>query len=463
MYKMIRPSAITTELIVSAIMQHQVDATELYVLQSYYLNQNEVKAKVEYGKEIKNGIAAYIVRTANSYFIGSPVNYNETREYDDETQVRSLDPILDLYRKQDKATLDKSLGKDCSIFGKAYELIYMSNDAKPMPKSVKLSPLETFVMFDTSAEPESIFAVNYQKLEDIYYIEVYTDSLIMSYKTGNLSDKNSYSLIEAKEHYFKRVPVTLYQNNEEELGDFELSIANIDAYNKLETDRAEDVGKFINSLLKISGTTLGDTTEEVVESASKIKRSGILELPEDGDAGFITNTLNQEHIQVFADNLKENIHMYSFVPNLADKSFSSDMSGVAIRYKLLGLEQLVQDKELSFVKGLKRRLKVYKETLLTLDILAPDNDFDMSDIEVVFNRNLPQNDYETAQMIQLLSLTGNITPETLINQLSFIQDANREVANSTKNKIDNFDYKLFLQDETVEVEADDDEPTENSD
>lgn len=449
----IKKQEITRDLIKECIDRHSSDIARLQKLYDYYLSRNEVKATPKYTEKINNNIAGYIVRTVNSYFVGNPVRYNVGGLKDNGIDIS---PITDLYRKQDKASLDKSLGKYCSIFGKAYELVYMSDDDNPVPKSCKLSPLNTFVVFDTSPEPKSLFGVNITILnKDRVITTVYTETEIITYEgKGDLKEDTETR----QPHYFGSVPITLFQNNEEETGDFEMVLSDIDAYNRLKTNRLDDVDRFIESILLLKGAELGGSDEEAAEKARNIKKFGVLELPEEGDAGFLTNTLDQAQIQTFANSIKEDIHMYSFVPNLTDESFASNSSGVAMKYKLLGLEQLVQDKELSFVRGLKRRLKLYKNVLQLKAQLI--NDFEVEDIEIVFNRNLPSNDLETAQIIQLLISTGAVTKQTLISQLSFIQNAEKEVEDAEKNNIDNFSYKDIF---SLNVGGDGDDGTgENS-
>ncbi len=430
MYIIRKPAEISRTIIQDCIKMHRADIPRLQKLYDYYLSKNEVKATPKYAEKINNNIAGYIVRTVNSYFVGNPVRYTVDEGID-------IDPIVELYKRQDKSALDKSIGKDCSIFGKAYELAYMSDEINPMPKTCKLSPLNTFVVFDTSAEPRSLFAVSFLRLSrDFVITKVYTDTEIITYEGEG--DILIDAEVERVLHYFGRVPVTLYQNNEEEMGDFENVLSDIDAYNRLKTNRLDDVEKFIQSVLKLIGTDLGNTDEEAEANARRIRNLQVIELPEGGDANFLTNTLDQTQIQTFANSIKEDIHMYSFVPNLSDENFASNSSGVAMKYKLLGLEQLVQDKELSFVKGLKRRLKLYRTALIAK---ATIKDFEIEDVQIMFNRNLPSNDLEIAQIIQLLISTGAVTKQTLISQLSFIQDPELEVANAEKNNIDNFDYK----------------------
>ena len=59
------------------------------------------------------------------------------------------------------------------------------------------------------------------------------------------------------------------------------------------------------------------------------------------------------------------------------------------------------------------------------------------EVDVVFKRNLPSNDFEISQMIN--NLTDLVDKETLVGQLSFIKDASEIVELKEKEKEEAFD------------------------
>ena len=61
-------------------------------------------------------------------------------------------------------------------------------------------------------------------------------------------------LIEEQAHNFNDVPIIIYQNNEEELGDFENVVSLIDEYDKLISDAANNQDYFSGLLPSIEGT-----------------------------------------------------------------------------------------------------------------------------------------------------------------------------------------------------------------
>ena len=70
-----------------------------------------------------------------------------------------------------------------------------------------------------------------------------------------------------------------------------------------------------------------------------------------------------------------------------------------------------------------------------------------ADIDVVFKRALPQNDYEQSQMIN--NLVGLVDKETLVAQLSFVNDA-KETVELAKEEADNQLSNALLDNEITD-------------
>ena len=124
------------------------------------------------------------------------------------------------------------------------------------------------------------------------------------------------------------------------------------------------------------------------------------------------------------------------------EQFAGNVSGEAMKYKLMGLENIIGVKEAKFKKGLMRRIE-----LLCNFLNISTNDLMLyTDIQPVFTRNKPQNEVELANMVK--SLYGILSDETLISILPFIENAREEIdkRNSEKeNTLD--DYNLGVVNE----------------
>ena len=80
--------------------------------------------------------------------------------------VRKTTKLLrKLDENNDIDTLNRNLIRDLSQVGRAYELIYRSEDDQTRIK--QLSPLNTFIIYDNSLEDNSLVAVRYYSADFI--------------------------------------------------------------------------------------------------------------------------------------------------------------------------------------------------------------------------------------------------------------------------------------------------------
>ena len=102
------------------------------------------------------------------------------------------------------------------------------------------------------------------------------------------------------------------------------------------------------------------------------------------------------------------------IPDLSDEQFAGNVSGVAMKYKLLGLEQLTRLKERWFREALRERLRCYAHFLS----VKGGRMVDESRIRITFARTLPESALEAAQMVK--TLEGMVPGPVLLSQLPFL-------------------------------------------
>lgn len=115
------------------------------------------------------------------------------------------------------------------------------------------------------------------------------------------------------------------------------------------------------------------------------------------------------------------------VPHMCDDAFGGNLSGVAISYKLWGLEQICSIKERKFKKSLQRRIELIANIL---NIMG--HNYDYRDIIPKFRRNRPQNDLETAEIVTKLS--GDLSRETRLQMIPFVENVQEEIDRLDKEK-----------------------------
>lgn len=419
MYQVPKDTTITAELIKKVIDFNEKRRARFDQLDQYYLGQQLILSREKpdtlFNNKVMVNHAKYIVDTTTGYLLGNPVDYQVNDNI-------NIEPLLDAYKAQTMENTDFELAKGCGIFGMNYEYVYANEESEPC--SVTLDVRNTIIVYDDSMVHNKLFGVTYRPVfkdakdqrPDAYEIVVATDKELIHYRM----DFNGTSLDETdrEPHFFGKVPIVEYKNNSEMLGDFEPVLSLIDAYNLIQSDRVNDREQLVDAILCFYGMDFDD--EQMSELKLKRALSGI---PTDGKVEFLTKAINEGDVDVLRKTIEADIHKISMVPNMSDANFVGNASGVAIRYKLLAFEQTVKNKERFFEKALMERFELYSHYLSVKSKMA---EVKKEDVDAVFKRNLPSNDFETSQMIA--NLRGIVDDELLVAQLSFVDDASDTVA-----------------------------------
>lgn len=400
-------------------------------LENYYNAKNDILSRTmkdasKPNNKIANSYASYITDTLVGYFVGKPISYNGN-------DPDILNELQMIFEYNDEADENAELAKNASIYGIAYELLYMSDNAV---RFKSLDPKECIPIFDDTLDNNLLAFIryydNYDVVQDktITIIEVITDKQTFRYQTT--STLGSLTLIESYPHYFGMVPVAIYKNNEEESGDFEQVISLIDAYDKLESDSLNDFEYFVDAYLALYGFTAEP------EDIAEMKENRVLLMDEGTSAEWLIKDTSDNNIENIKNRIDADIHKFAKCPNLADKEFASNASGVAIKFKLLGTENKVAIKERKFKRGLQQRLELLANIK---GVLA--NGFDWRSIDIIFTRNIPANDTDIANMVNTLS--GIVSEETLLAQIPFVEDVVSEIERLDKEKEKNKELNPFFQ------------------
>lgn len=365
--------------------------------------------------------ARVISITACSHLIGEPVKYTP-----DDSVKAQFEKIKEEYDACDIASIDAEIEQDCSVFGRAVELVYASDDDKANTRSIQLDPRSAFVVYDDTVEHKRLFGVHYYEYTDEegekkgYKISVRTKDKTLYFKSGDdiQGDWEKGDIPEEPNNYYD-VPMFEYLNNEDELGDFEGQISLIDAYNMLASDRINDKEAFVDAVMYIKGQNFGDDLSEASKTMKALRELHLLELDENGEAGYLTKQLIESDCDILRRAISEDIHRFSMVPNVADENFAGNASGVAMQYKLLLLEELTKVKERYFRRGLQERLRLYGNNAKT------GGGFDAGKVKITFTHLLPVNQPEVASTVS--QLAGIVPDEDLYSLLWFIDDPKQAI------------------------------------
>lgn len=220
----------------------------------------------------------------------------------------------------------------------------------------------------------------------------------------------SYEFVKEEPHIFGRIPIITVYNNEEQMSDLEKIETLVNDYDKVLSDVSNEFEAFRNAYLMLKNMTASG------DNIQKLKDEGIIEVMENGDVKFITKEIQTEALENHLNRLEKNIHKFSAVPDLSDENFAGNLSGVAIRFKLFGLETKCIIKERKMEKAIKELVRV-----LSVPIhVNTGREVDVLNLKVEFSRNVPNNLTEIVDTVT--KLDGKVDKETLLSLLPFIDN-----------------------------------------
>lgn len=391
---------------------------------AYYQGKHKILEDAKRENRLVCNHAKDISDTASSYFIGNPVTYKSDADIKD---------LTDSLETAGADETDGDNGLDLSIYGLAYEYVYVKeNENNLLTKN--LSPENTFMVKDDSIEENELFAVYYYVRKDDsgtgpeHYIATV---LTPNYKYELDIQNNEVPQLTTElpvPHYLGEIPIIEYLNNKLAIGDFELQIPLIDAYNALMSDRITDKEQFIDAILAIYGTLLSDEdepgTDEEDQNIKKVKdrlrKYKVLEMPDTAKAEYLTRTFDESGVEILKKAIEQDIHKFSHIPCMSDESFGGNVSGVTMEFKLLGMENITKIKTRYYRKGLRKRLRIFCNYLA-----LHGKSVDPTGITMIFTRALPKNLLEISQIVA--NLWGKVSRKTLLSQVPFVDDVDEEL------------------------------------
>lgn len=388
--------------------------------------------------KVVNDFFGQVIDNTVGYFLGNPIilNYTEPKP---EKSIADTDPVevgVDLGDMEDTVVqdyLDKlcidndkddlfiEWGKEAMIKGLSHILVYQ--DEQSNTKFMRISPEDLIIVYENSSTKKAKYKIRLYDIDTedtgvtTHYAEVYsatkmelftsTDSTAVS---GNKREFCSYTFKEEKPHIYDRIPIVTVYNNEEQMSDLEKIESLVVDYDKVLSDVSNEFEAFRNAYLMLKNMTAGKDAKE------KLKDDGILEVMENGDVKFVTKQIQTEALENHLNRLEKSIYTFSQVPNLSDENFAGNLSGVAIRFKLFGLETKCIIKERKMEKAIRELARV-----LTVPVkVNTGKQIDLLNLKVEFTRNVPNNLTEIVDTVT--KLDGKVDKETLLSLIPFIDN-----------------------------------------
>lgn len=378
--------------------QPRLEKLERYYLGKHNILMRQMADDTQPNNKVVINYPSLICDSYASYLVGTPIVYNGDEQ------------LASVLNYNDVADEDLEIATDANIFGFAIEQLYSDEDGQI--RFTRVSPKETILICDNSIQHNMRAGIKFFPIDNYTFaVEVYDKEKISIYTAS--TGLSELHLTEERPHYFKDVPFVEYINNEYRQSSFEQVMGLIDGLEKLASDEVNTFEQFCDCYMILKNVVAE------AEDIQQMKQNRVLLLDSDSDASYLTKQVNIEQITSLKNEFVKNIHKISCVPDMSDENFANNASGVAIRYKILAFENQTAKKERKFKKGLQRRLELINN-ILSITGKA------YLDTQIIFTRNLPVNELEIAQEVNMLR--GLVSNKTLLAQLPFVDDIETELS-----------------------------------
>ena len=429
LFTMAQDEEVTIEVLDKFIRLHQQVVGRYDYLFNMYLNEPEIfdaprKAEFKPDNRLAVAFPKYMVDTFGGYFNGIPIKKtHKNTDY--------LDAITQFDNANDMEDEESELFKLACIYGHSFEYIYQTEQTET--KSIYVSPKEMFIVYDNSIEQLPLFAVYYGRENDKTVGVLIEADKISDFK----SNTAGFELSNVRINAYGKIPVVEFMLNDERQGLFEPVISLINSYNKVMSEKANDVDYFADAYMKILGAELDEKSIERIKDNRIINLHGldsskiIVEFMDKPDSDSQT-----EHL---LDRTERLIYATSMVANISDENFGN-ASGTALAYKLQAMSNLALSVQRKFQSSLNRRYELFSSLRTNVPETMKD---EWQNIEYKFTRNEPKNTLEEAQTAaQLMGITSQ---ETALSVLSVVNDVSSElnrIDQEQTNTMSAFDFEV---------------------
>lgn len=380
---------------------------------NYYDGKQAIlnKAYADASKPCSRTVINYCKNIVDSYN-----GYLATPGYISYRSEQDIDDIMNILRYNDYAAEDADFLLNALIYGIAAELMYI--DETGHTRFRLINPTTCFGVCDDSLTGDLLYFVRMYKVNDwdesdTYNVDVYSDYDIKHY---TMNGANGYlSFVSEEPHYFSQCPANIFTLPDEK-SIFDCIMSLQDAANELVSSEIDDYSAFCDAYLTLIGV------DADVEDISSMKENRVLVLPDGAAAQWLTKNANDTQVENILKRIHESIYRIAQCPDFSSESFVGGVSsGVAIRYRLTGMETKAGKIEGEMKKALQRRVEI----ICGIASLKLGEEV-FRDISIDFKRNIPEDYTSIINMIN--SLKGTVSDSTLLSLLPFVEDVNAELA-----------------------------------
>lgn len=410
---------------------------------NYYDGQQAILQKIyaDASKPCNKTVINYCKNIVNSYsgYMATPGHISYRSEQD-------IEDVMDILRYNDYQAEDANFLTDALIYGVAAELMYVDNDGKT--RFQLINPMQCFGVYDDSLSADLIYFVRFYQVSDwddndIYFVDVYDDARMVRYQMTGMNGQLAF--IEELPHFFGQCPANIFHMPDEQ-SIFDCVMGLQDSANELLSSEIDDYSSFCDAYLVLEGV------DAETDDIAAMKQNRVLLLPEGAKASWLTKAAQDAQVENILKRIHDSIYRIAQCPDFSSESFVGGVSsGIAIQYRLTGMENRAGLIEGIMKKALQRRVEIICG-IASLSL----GEAVFRDIQIDFKRNIPADEANTINLVN--ALKGTVSDATLLSQLDFITDVNAELEAVKAQKQENMSLYSFGKPQTLteeDVEEDD--------
>ena len=340
-----------------------------------------------------------------------------------------IEEIMNILRYNDYQEKDAEFLLKALCYGTAAELMYL--DETSQVRFTSIEPTQGFGIYDDSLSGDLLYFVRIYKQNewddsDKYLVDVYSNYDIKHYYCyGRMG---ALEFLGSEPHYFSQCPANVFYMPDEK-SVFHCITGLQDAANELLSSEIDDYSAFCDAFLCLSGV------DADADDIASMKENRVLVLPEGATASWLTKSANDAQVENILKRIHDSIYRIAQCPDFSSESFVGGVSsGIAIQYRLTGMENRAGVIEGRMKQALQRRIEIISGIA---SLKMGEQVF--RDVQISFKRNIP---VDSASMVSLVnSLRGLVSDATLLGQLDFVPDVNAELDAVKEQKQENM--KLY--------------------
>lgn len=361
-------------------------------------------------------------------------------------KAAKLDPYIELQKQiadHNEAELETSQLYEVGVTqGESYELFWVSDEldlsGMVTPEYKKIPNIEIALIWSSDIKRKLEAALRFWVVGKSHFLDIYYPEFSERWEKPDGKDTWIRNEEFDTQYPYTEVPLAIYPINSDTASIFQAEKDIITGNDKLLNKSINEVDRFNAMIALLPGKVDKPFVDKLIEMNVIDELADLEKWPE-----FLQKNLTgvNEFYGMVADRLEKFFHKSIKIPDFSDENFVNAQSGLAMAFKLIGLEFLAAKIDMYFYKGLRQRDKLIN------DVISMNSKFKVDDykMEIVSKRNLPMDKLAIVEMV--VKLNGILSRETLLRFLpeDIVKDVEKELL-LIAGEVPEVDLELDIED-----------------